>query len=340
MSPRDQLPPLIITFLVVNIIAVGLRVWIRIHIKRSFGVDDAALCLSLIAFILLAILAFICLGYGYGATDERPGYNLMLGVKYFLIVQLVYMITLYLSKLSVGLVLYRLAEARIGVRRMLLASMVVLTVWTAVTVLTVALQCIPLSVAWGEGKGTCVSGAVISNTGYSYSSMDIATSWFYALLPVYLLRSVQLSTKQIVSICILLGLGVVSNIATIIRLKYLIEIRYVPSAASEELIQLYLGSFIYSVTEIGLTMFAASLAALRPLLTFLRHKGTRGSSGDGTDPSHNKSWTRGLRDVNPPIPLHDFPGSDTESQRNILPRSERSIKSTTVNISYTETGEA
>lgn len=104
-----------------------------------------------------------------------------LATKYFLIVQLVYMITLYLSKLSVGLVLYRLAEARQGVRRMLLASMVVLTVWTAVTVLTVALQCIPLSVAWGEGKGTCVSGAVISNTGYSYSSMDIATSWFYAV---------------------------------------------------------------------------------------------------------------------------------------------------------------
>lgn len=95
-----------------------------------------------------------------------------------------------------------------------------------------------------------------------------------------------------------------------------------------------------SVTEIGLTMFAASLVALRPLLTFLRNKGTRGSSGDGGYPSHNKSWTRGLREVNPPIPLQDFPGSDTESQRNILPRSERSIKETTVNIKYTETGEA
>lgn len=48
MSPRGQLPPLIITFLVVNIIAVGLRVWIRVHIRRSFGVDDSALCLSLV----------------------------------------------------------------------------------------------------------------------------------------------------------------------------------------------------------------------------------------------------------------------------------------------------
>jgi hypothetical protein len=35
-----------------------------------------------------------------------------------------------------------------------------------------------------------------------------------------------------------------SNIATLIRLKYLIDIRYVPSAASSELVRLYLDSFI------------------------------------------------------------------------------------------------
>lgn len=91
------------------------------------------------------------------------------------------MITLYISKLSVGLVLLRLAESKRGVRISLIVSMVVLTIWTSVTVLTIALQCRPLRAAWGEGTGECVSGAVISNTGYSFSSMDIATSWFYAV---------------------------------------------------------------------------------------------------------------------------------------------------------------
>lgn len=137
------------------------------------------------------------------------------------------MITLYISKLSVGLVLFRLAEARQYVRLSLQISMGILTVWTAITVLTVALQCRPLAAAWGEGTGTCVSGTVISNTGYSYSSMDIATSWFYAvgklgsvtsmpganisiqLLPIYLLRDVQLSLRLKTSVIILLGLGVV-----------------------------------------------------------------------------------------------------------------------------------
>lgn len=48
MSAREQLPPLIITFLVVDIIAVALRIWIRTHIKKSFGFDDGALCIALV----------------------------------------------------------------------------------------------------------------------------------------------------------------------------------------------------------------------------------------------------------------------------------------------------
>ncbi|ROV93598.1 hypothetical protein VMCG_08098 [Cytospora schulzeri] len=81
MSVREQLPPLIITFLVVDIIAVGLRVWIRTHVKKSFGYDDCALCIALVGFILLAILAFICLNYGYGSSEILPGYNVILAAK-------------------------------------------------------------------------------------------------------------------------------------------------------------------------------------------------------------------------------------------------------------------
>ncbi|ROW02929.1 hypothetical protein VSDG_01719 [Cytospora chrysosperma] len=337
MSAREQLPPLIITFLVVDIIAVALRIWIRTHIKKSFGFDDGALCIALLGFILLAILSLICLSYGYGATEMLPGYNAILGAKYFLIVQLVYMITLYVSKLSVGLVLYRLAEARKAIRISLMVSMVVLTIWTTVTVLTISLQCRPLAAAWGEGTGTCVSGEVISNTGYSFSSMDIATSWFYALLPIYLLKGIQISRKLKASVLILLGLGVVSNIATLIRLKYLIDIRYVPSAASSELVRLYLDSFIYSVSEIGLTIFTASLAALRPLLTYLVSKTLHSNSDDTTNQSKSKGWRMELRDLNPPASLHDRPVSDTESQIDILPRRGRIVKHTSFEVKYSET---
>lgn len=71
-----------------------------------------------------------------------------------------------------------------------------------------ALQCRPLSVAWGVGKGTCVEPTVIMNTGYSFSALDIGANWLYALLPVAMLWNIQLSFRMKASITALLGLGV------------------------------------------------------------------------------------------------------------------------------------
>lgn len=70
MSARDQVPPLIITFLVVDIIAVGLRVWIRTYIKKSFGYDDCALCVALVR------IWFTIKGRGGKTNGSRMTFNL------------------------------------------------------------------------------------------------------------------------------------------------------------------------------------------------------------------------------------------------------------------------
>lgn len=92
-----------------------------------------------------------------------------------------------------------------------------------------------------------------------------------------------------------------------------------------------------SVTEIGLTIFTASLAALRPLLTYLVAKTTNPDSNDpDTTQSRGKGWKMELRDVNPPIQLHDHPVSDTESQMDILPQDGRIVKHTSFDLKYSE----
>lgn len=47
-SARDQLPPAIYTFLVVNAIAVGLRVFVRTRLSKSFSYDDWAMLLAFV----------------------------------------------------------------------------------------------------------------------------------------------------------------------------------------------------------------------------------------------------------------------------------------------------
>jgi hypothetical protein len=141
-------------------------------------------------------------------------------------------------------VLLRIAVTSKGVRILLLCSIAILTIWTGVTTLIVAFQCIPLSVAWGEGTGKCLSATVLANTGYSISAMDVTSSFLYAGLPIYLLKGVQLSNRVKASICVLLGLGVASSVVTIIRLKYLVDVANLKSPTGVEAANAYLITFV------------------------------------------------------------------------------------------------
>lgn len=315
MWARDSLPPAMITFLVLDIIAVGLRGFVRTRMSKSFGYDDWAMCAALIGYVTLCALTFVSIGNGYGADEMRPEWNPVTAVKFFVASTLAYVIVVYIAKISVALVLYRIAVTNKPIRLFLVISMVVLTLWTIVTTLIVAFQCTPLPVAWGEGTGTCLPAYVLANTGYSISAMDIASSFLYAGLPVFLLKGVQLSTRMKASIIVLLGLGVVSSIATVIRLKYLIDVANLTSATGVEAANAYLTTFVYSVTELGLTIFTASLAALRPLLKFLPF-GNPHSSNQGYVHSKKKSELRS--DMGPPVKLDDLDTS--ASQEHIIPQ--------------------
>ena len=157
---------------------------------------------------------------------------------------MLYVIIVFIAKVSVALVLYRIAATNKPVRRLLEVSVGCMAIWTLVTSTIVGLQCRPLPFAWGEGTGTCLDPAILGNTGFSISAMDIISSFLYASLPVYLLKGVQLSLRMKISVIILLGLGVVSSVATVIRLKYLVDVANLKSAVGPEAMNAYLTTFV------------------------------------------------------------------------------------------------
>ncbi|KAM0413856.1 hypothetical protein ACHAPD_007098 [Fusarium lateritium] len=157
-----------------------------------------------------------------------------------------------------------------AVRIILIITMVIVTLWRLVVALIFGLQCRPLSVAWGVGEGKCLSTSVLGTTVLALSGMDVTISWFYALLPVYMLYKTQLRLKLKIMIMVLLGLGAVSSIAIIVRIKYLVGLSKLTSAsgglATQDAAETTLEGTIYSILEIALSILAASLTALRPLL--------------------------------------------------------------------------
>lgn len=101
--------------------------------------------------------------------------------QFFVIAQLLYLVAQLAAKISVALVLYRIATMAPLVRKILIASMAIMSVVSVVAIFIFGFQCRPLSVAWGVGTGTCLPGSTIANTAYAVSAADILFSWLYGV---------------------------------------------------------------------------------------------------------------------------------------------------------------
>ncbi|KAI9897329.1 hypothetical protein N3K66_007185 [Trichothecium roseum] len=245
MWARDAIQPAIYVFLALNFVCVGLRVYVRTVVSKAFGYDDYAMILAYAGYVALCACTMVSVSNGYADDQPNPKYDMITAVKFFVISTIEYVILVFVAKVSVALVLYRLASnTSIVIRRVLEVSMGVMLIWTIVTSVMVGLQCRPLSLAWGVGKGTCLNPMVLGNVGYAISAMDVASSILYASLPVFLLKGVQMSSKVKISVIILLGLGIVSTVATFLRLKFLVDVANMSSSTGPEAMNAYLTTFV------------------------------------------------------------------------------------------------
>jgi hypothetical protein len=110
--------------------------------------------------------------------------------------------------------------------------------------------------------------------------------------------------------------------------------------AAAEILTLTLEATVYSIIEIGLSIFAATLTALRPLIKRLPCMSGFGSSG--RTPSKGLSGSRPITgsDIQgPAYRLDDMPPSDGDSEENIIaPRVMNIHKSHHVEVAYQKDG--
>ncbi|KAF5963234.1 integral membrane protein PTH11 [Fusarium bulbicola] len=137
MGLRDTFYPLVISSLVIDGVAVGLRLWAR-SIKKAIGFDDVAMIFALLGFLIFCVMELQAIQYGIGARTFEPDFDLTKAamvsifhglptktlltlIKFFTAAQIVYILTTGISKLAVGLVLFRLAKgANMKIVRMVL----------------------------------------------------------------------------------------------------------------------------------------------------------------------------------------------------------------------------
>ncbi|KAI1488797.1 hypothetical protein F5X96DRAFT_671320 [Biscogniauxia mediterranea] len=207
----------------------------------------------------------VSIAYGIGATNEEPGFNSTKAAIYFTVSQVVYILTFGILIIAVGMVPFRITEGTHSyrLRIFLVVSMAIAAFWSLGTAILFGLQCYPLSVAWGVGRGTCIPSAVLSHAGIAFSVMDVATGICYALLPIWILHKSHMPTLKKAQAIVAFGFGgVVSIVTFVVRFRFVLEVAKVSTSAglaSPDLIGVTLEGTFYSVLEIGLGIFGTAL---------------------------------------------------------------------------------
>ena len=112
-------------------------------------------------------------------------------------------------KLSIAIFLLRLAVTNRYIWILRISSTVVV-IWSIAIFFYDLFQCTPVKAQWDFSiqSKRCVSGTSFTSAAYSISVMTILTDWLYALLPIFMIWSVQMTVQTKFTVGIILSLGI------------------------------------------------------------------------------------------------------------------------------------
>ncbi|KAK8106884.1 uncharacterized protein PG998_008897 [Apiospora kogelbergensis] len=161
---------------------------------------------------------------GLGTPDAlipggKAGRTYMEGLKSLKLFQIFYMANSTFIKASICSTLLRVSFQR-RYNYILYGIMGLTSVNALITIVGVVVQCKPLAASWGEVPGACRDQRMLITFTYVVSFFHIATDWLVATIPVAILWNLQMRRTVKLALVVILGLGVFSSVATIIRIKY------------------------------------------------------------------------------------------------------------------------
>jgi len=252
-----------ILFTIICIVVVGLRVWIRIK-TRLFSMEDYLMCIGMaLNMVHNGIVMYGCYT-GIGTRDAKMGPGTMMeAAKVVLLWQLFYVTGSIFIKASICATLLRITIQR-KYAYILWALIAVTAVSNLVAFSAALARCKPVSATWNPAAGTCLDQSIIITLTYVVSSVNIATDWSVAIIPIFILWNIQMRRKLKLITGSILGIGVLASCATIIRMPY-------SGAYSAKVDQLHgIGNIIlWTVVECDLGIIAGSLPMLRTLFKSL-----------------------------------------------------------------------
>ncbi|CAN8100030.1 unnamed protein product [Discula destructiva] len=274
IKPEGTALALLVTtciFTILIFIVLPLRFYTRLS-TRTLGFEDWLMFAGFVDVITQN--AFIIYGSytGIGSPDTMINTPRMIQCGLVVVFwQMTYVTSTALIKCSILWTLIRLATQKKYLYP-LYALFGVSAVVGFVSFFVALLRCKPINAAW-TGKGTCLSQDVIIGFSYGISSLNIFIDFATAIIPIFLLRSMQMKRKLKVVTSGILGLGILASIATIIRMPYCnaYSLKHNQMSRMGDLL-------LWTNFECGFGIIAGSLPMLRKLFKSLAASENKSSS--------------------------------------------------------------
>jgi hypothetical protein len=183
---------------------------------------------------------------------------------------LAYATTITFAKLSLGFFFFRLTSI-ITLHRIATIIITTSAVVIGVTYFFLSLfQCAPVDFFWtrmrGVTDGKCINMDVIIGMTYLYGSVAAATDIGFGVLLGALVWRLNVERRTKVLIAPLLGMACIASYAALVRMPYIENFK------SADFLYGTVDISLWSTVEVGVSVFAANLATLRPLIQHVSEK--------------------------------------------------------------------
>ncbi|KAK8012084.1 short chain dehydrogenase/reductase [Apiospora arundinis] len=237
-------------------IAVGLRFYTRARVLGIIGFDDWLCLTSLVVLLALGssglVLAGEGLGRHVGTLPQPDGFSNYMKTFYVLII--LYNLAIVSFKLCFLAQYHRIMTTK-RMRRLIYAAAAFVGIWTLSQLCLHIFQCHPISGFWQPGPGAKCLPRLPG--WYSNAAGNIVTDVLILLLPLPMIRALNLPRAQKLGLIGIFCLGFLTCAISLVR------VRYLPQGA--DVTWDNVDTMFWSMAEACTGLICVTLPTLRPL---------------------------------------------------------------------------
>ncbi|CZT52480.1 uncharacterized protein RSE6_13821 [Rhynchosporium secalis] len=258
-----------VTFHVLALIAVCLRLYVRTFMVKVMGPDDytiiAAMICAIGGMITIGIEATLGLGRHQDLISKDDLQQFHMANFFFALISGI--LGLNMVKISVSFLLMRFVHHRWS-RICLWAVIIFMSIYTIVSWGTVIFLCQPISAFWDIDvlklpSTKCYPLVVFNTLGLLNTGITIFTDLLLATIPIPILWALQINPRQKVALIGVLSLGYAAVAVGIVKTSYQIPFLRNPDQTYDQGIQ------TWGFVQLNISIIAACMPTLKPLFRFL-----------------------------------------------------------------------